>query len=79
MEPDERPDPDALLEEIGGAESGGGRLKIFLGMCPGVGKTFAMLLAGQTRQEEGAEAECLRLVGARKGRVPIIARKRDER
>lgn len=30
-----------------------GRLRVFLGMCPGVGKTYAMLLAAQQRQEEG--------------------------
>jgi two-component system sensor histidine kinase KdpD len=46
-----RPSPDALLEEIRKASRG--RLKIFLGMCPGVGKTYAMLLSAQQRQEEG--------------------------
>lgn len=30
-----------------------GRLRIYLGMCPGVGKTYEMLLAAQQRQEEG--------------------------
>lgn len=30
-----------------------GRLRIFLGMCPGVGKTYAMLLAAQQRQDNG--------------------------
>ncbi len=50
-----RPDPDALLAAIASPASGEGQLKIFLGMCPGVGKTYAMLLAGQTRQEEGVE------------------------
>lgn len=55
MTSENRPDPDALLAEIAPPSIGEGRLKIFLGMCPGVGKTFAMLLAGQARQEEGAE------------------------
>lgn len=32
-----------------------GRLRLFLGMCPGVGKTYAMLLAAQQRQEEGID------------------------
>ncbi|MBE2180254.1 MAG: sensor histidine kinase KdpD [Chthoniobacterales bacterium] len=32
-----------------------GRLRIFLGMCPGVGKTYAMLLAAQQCQENGDE------------------------
>jgi len=31
-----------------------GRLRIFLGMCPGVGKTYEMLLAAQQRQKAGA-------------------------
>lgn len=50
-----RPDPDALLSELKKDElnASQGRLKIFLGMCPGVGKTYAMLLAAQQRQEEG--------------------------
>jgi two-component system, OmpR family, sensor histidine kinase KdpD len=30
-----------------------GRLRIYLGMCPGVGKTYEMLLAAQQRHEEG--------------------------
>ena len=55
---DERPDPDVLLSELQGshASKGEGRLKIFLGMSPGVGKTYSMLLAGQTRREEGTDA-----------------------
>lgn len=52
---DLRPNPDALLAELREAEPPEGRLKIFLGMCPGVGKTYAMLLAGQVRQEEGVD------------------------
>ncbi|HVM83598.1 MAG TPA: hypothetical protein VMW18_06895, partial [Candidatus Binatia bacterium] len=36
-----RPEPEALLREAGHA--GRGRLKIYLGMAPGVGKTYAML------------------------------------
>lgn len=31
------------------------RLRVFLGMCPGVGKTYTMLLAAQQRQEDGIE------------------------
>jgi two-component system sensor histidine kinase KdpD len=55
MATENRPDPDALLAEIAPPAIGEGRLKIFLGMCPGVGKTFAMLLAGQSRLEEGGD------------------------
>src|SRR6185503_2032912 len=32
-----------------------GRLKIFLGAAPGVGKTFEMLSAAKTRREEGTD------------------------
>jgi two-component system, OmpR family, sensor histidine kinase KdpD len=32
-----------------------GRLHIFLGMCPGVGKTFAMLQAARQRLQEGVD------------------------
>jgi two-component system sensor histidine kinase KdpD len=41
----ERPNPDALLAAIQNetAHKQRGRLKVFLGMCPGVGKTYAML------------------------------------
>ena len=47
MTPDEprRPDPDALLAEA--AKAGRGRLKVFLGMAPGVGKTYEMLSAAR--------------------------------
>ena len=38
---DTRPDPDSLLAAA--SREGRGRLKIFLGAAPGVGKTFAML------------------------------------
>ncbi|WP_038159194.1 sensor histidine kinase KdpD [Verrucomicrobium sp. BvORR106] len=52
----QRPDPDALLAELQRTEQASrlGRLFIFLGMCPGVGKTYAMLQAARQRQKEGA-------------------------
>jgi two-component system sensor histidine kinase KdpD len=55
MSPDEprRPDPDALLAEA--AKAGRGRLKVFLGMAPGVGKTYEMLSQAARRKEEGGE------------------------
>jgi two-component system sensor histidine kinase KdpD len=42
---DTRPNPDALLSSLQREEAvkKRGRLKVFLGMCPGVGKTYAML------------------------------------
>ena len=53
----ERPDPDALLAQLKREEvkSTRGRLKIFFGMSPGVGKTYAMLLAAREKQAEGCE------------------------
>jgi two-component system sensor histidine kinase KdpD len=55
MKPDEprRPDPDALLKEA--AKAGRGRLKVFLGMAPGVGKTFEMLAQAARRRADGCE------------------------
>ncbi len=52
-----RPNPDALLAEIQREEKAAkrGRLKIFFGMCPGVGKTYAMLEAARQRKAEGAD------------------------
>jgi two-component system, OmpR family, sensor histidine kinase KdpD len=53
----ERPDPDALLAQLKReeAESTRGKLKVFFGMSPGVGKTYAMLLAAREKQIEGCE------------------------
>lgn len=55
MNPDYRPDPDELLAGIQKAEhkTSRGKLKIFFGMCPGVGKTFAMLRAAQEKKTAG--------------------------
>ncbi|MBB5716716.1 sensor histidine kinase [Sphingomonas aerophila] len=50
---DERPDPDALLRAA--AQEGRGRLKIFLGAAPGVGKTFEMLSEGAARRRDGVD------------------------
>ena len=49
----ERPDPDALLRAA--AREGRGRLKIFLGAAPGVGKTYEMLSEGTARQRDGVD------------------------
>ncbi len=48
-----RPDPDALLADA--RRQGRGRLKVFLGMAPGVGKTFEMLSDGKRRAEDGVD------------------------
>ena len=52
-----RPDPDALLAAIQKAEAARrqGRLKVFLGMSPGVGKTYAMLEAARREQAAGRD------------------------
>jgi len=53
----ERPNPDALLAAIQtqAARTQRGRLKVFLGMCPGVGKTYAMLEAAQRELKNGRD------------------------
>src|SRR5260221_13640621 len=53
----QRPDPDALLAEIQREEQSAkrGQLKIFFGMCPGVGKTYAMLEAARVQKVEGVD------------------------
>lgn len=48
-----RPDPDALLKV--GQKSTRGRLKLFLGAAPGVGKTFAMLTEAHEKRREGLD------------------------
>ncbi|MCC7045511.1 MAG: sensor histidine kinase KdpD [Alphaproteobacteria bacterium] len=48
-----RPSPDALLVEA--AKEGRGRLKVFLGAAPGVGKTYAMLEAARRRKADGTD------------------------
>ncbi len=49
--------PDLLLAAIREAESkqGRGQLKVFLGMCPGVGKTYAMLEAARRELKAGRD------------------------
>ena len=51
---DSRPSPAALLKAAQ-RESGRGRLKIFLGAAPGVGKTYEMLTTAQARRREGLD------------------------
>jgi two-component system sensor histidine kinase KdpD len=52
-ERDGRPSPEALLAAA--KQEARGRLKIFLGAAPGVGKTYEMLLAGQARRRDGID------------------------
>src|SRR5580658_1736634 len=55
--PDNRPDPDALLASLNREQQRAqrGKLKVFFGMCPGVGKTFAMLRAAQQELRDGVD------------------------
>ncbi len=48
-----RPSPDALLKAA--EREGRGKLKIFLGAAPGVGKTYEMLAAARRRKAEGVD------------------------
>ncbi|MCF3946507.1 sensor histidine kinase KdpD [Acidiphilium sp. AL] len=48
-----RPDPDALLAQAAGEHRG--KLKIFLGAAPGVGKTWEMLAAARQKHAEGVD------------------------
>src|SRR5580700_7243905 len=49
----DRPSPDALLEQAN--KEGRGKLRVFLGAAPGVGKTFEMLTQGRRRRLEGTD------------------------
>jgi two-component system, OmpR family, sensor histidine kinase KdpD len=50
-----RPSPDALLVEARKEDKSRGRLKVFLGAAPGVGKTYEMLLSARSKLLEGAD------------------------
>src|SRR5262245_32422166 len=51
-----RPSPEALLAEARREEEGGvGRLKIFVGAAPGVGKTYEMLQTARAKVKEGVD------------------------
>ena len=50
---DQRPSPEALLRAA--TDTRRGRLKVFLGAAPGVGKTYEMLSQARQRKLEGAD------------------------
>lgn len=52
-----RPTPEAMLKlaQAEEAQSGQGRLKVFLGYAAGVGKTYAMLEAARERKRDGRD------------------------
>jgi len=54
-DPDQRPSPEALLETARREEGAAGRLKIFVGAAPGVGKTYEMLQSAHARRKAGVD------------------------
>jgi two-component system sensor histidine kinase KdpD len=51
--PDQRPSPEALLEAARREEGRVGKLRIFVGAAPGVGKTYEMLQQARARKKDG--------------------------
>src|SRR6266478_1422312 len=54
-DPEQRPSPEALLEAARREHDGAGRLKIFVGAAPGVGKTYEMLQSAHAKLKAGAD------------------------
>ncbi|HEY2135320.1 MAG TPA: sensor histidine kinase KdpD [Xanthobacteraceae bacterium] len=52
---EQRPSPEALLEAARREGSGLGKLKIFIGAAPGVGKTYEMLQTARAKLKDGAD------------------------
>ena len=50
---DQRPSPEALLEAARREEGRVGKLRIFVGAAPGVGKTYEMLQSARARNRDG--------------------------
>ena len=50
---DQRPSPEALLEAARREEGRVGKLRIFVGAAPGVGKTYEMLQQARARKKDG--------------------------
>src|SRR5437899_5791761 len=54
-DPEQRPSPDALLEAARRESDQAGRLKIFVGAAPGVGKTYEMLQSAHAKRKAGVD------------------------
>src|SRR5271154_7045451 len=52
---EQRPSPEALLEEARREQAGVGKLRIFVGAAPGVGKTYEMLQQARAKRKDGAD------------------------
>ena len=82
---DQRPSPEALLEAARREERRSGRLKIFVGAAPGVGKTYEMLQQARARKQDGydivvgvVETHGRKETEALLGALEIIPRRRLE-
>src|SRR5215470_14180592 len=53
--PEHRPSPEALLEAARREEGHVGKLRIFVGAAPGVGKTYEMLQSARARLTDGCD------------------------
>src|SRR6266566_1548064 len=51
----QRPSPEALLAQAQREESLAGKLKIFIGAAPGVGKTYKMLEEARAKRKDGVD------------------------
>jgi len=54
-DPEQRPSPEALLEAARREDSPLGKLKIFVGAAPGVGKTYEMLQSAHAKFKAGTD------------------------
>src|SRR5579864_6730928 len=54
-DPEQRPSPEALLEAARREDHAVGRLKIFVGAAPGVGKTYEMLQSAHAKLKAGVD------------------------
>src|ERR1700685_1098497 len=54
-DPEQRPSPEALLEAARRESDHAGRLKIFVGAAPGVGKTYEMLQSAHAKLKAGVD------------------------
>src|SRR6195256_3000055 len=52
---EQRPSPEALLEAARREQTGVGKLRIFVGAAPGVGKTYEMLQQARAKRKDGAD------------------------
>ena len=57
LQNDNRPSPESMLKLANAEEAGSrrGKLKLFLGYAPGVGKTYTMLEAAHQRRRDGRD------------------------